>query len=102
TPADSAATITWAAPNNNGSAITGYKVNVYRGDTLNRSTDVGIVTSYNVTGLTNGTPYSFRVVASNLRGDSDESLALEGTPVGPPGAVSSLVANATDSSVSLT
>ena len=102
TPADSAATITWAAPNNNGSAITGYKVNVYRGDTLNRSTDVGIVTSYNVTGLTNGTPYSFRVVASNLRGDSDESLALEGTPVGTPGAVSSLVANATDSSVSLT
>ncbi|MTA27759.1 MAG: hypothetical protein F2562_02750, partial [Actinobacteria bacterium] len=60
------ATLDWSAPTSNGgSAVTGYRVE----QSTNNSTwttlapNTGLVTSYNVSGLTNGTSYYFRVTA---------------------------------------
>jgi alpha-tubulin suppressor-like RCC1 family protein/outer membrane protein OmpA-like peptidoglycan-associated protein len=41
-----------------------------------------------ITGLTNATSYSIKVIARNAAGYSSESAALSGTPIGPPNAPS--------------
>ena len=41
-----------------------------------------------ITGLTNATSYSIKVIARNVAGYSSESAAVSGTPVGPPNAPS--------------
>ncbi|NDF30882.1 MAG: hypothetical protein EB147_01465, partial [Acidimicrobiia bacterium] len=75
------ATLTWSAPSNNGgSAVVGYKIE----QSTNNSTwttiapNSGIVTSYNATGLTNGTAYYFRVtpITSNALNNSAVTTAL--------------------------
>ena len=75
------ATISWSAPSNNGgSAVVGYKVE----QSTNNSTwttiaaNTGIVTSYNATGLTNGTSYYFRVsaITSNATNSTAVTTAL--------------------------
>lgn len=64
---------------------TGYKVKYGTSTgTYGTTTDVGDVTSYTVTGLTNGTEYFFVVVAYNDDGDSDDSNELSATPEAPP------------------
>ena len=79
---DGAITLTWSAPSNNGSAITGYVVqygtvasglfdNTYNDDAVPGAT---------VSGLTNGTEYQFRVIATNGYGDSRESNVATATP----------------------
>jgi hypothetical protein len=69
------ASLSWTAPaNTGGSAITGYEVQVRSGGVTIR-TDVltGTATSTTVTALTNGTTYSFRVVAVTAVGKSAAS-----------------------------
>lgn len=77
--------LSWTAPGT-GQAPTGYKVR--RGTSAGVYTttvDVGLVTSYTVTGLTNGTTYYFDVLAYNLAGDGGDSNELSATPAaGPP------------------
>ena len=79
---DGEVTLTWSAPSNNGSAISGYVVqygtvvsglfdNTYNDDAVPGAT---------VSGLTNGTEYQFRVIATNGYGDSPESNAATATP----------------------
>ena len=77
--------VTWIAPSNNGGhPITGYKVTSKPGG---KTCATKGAKSCKVTGLTNGKPYSFTVVAVNLLGAGPASSPpASATPVGPPGA----------------
>jgi hypothetical protein len=86
TAGDGLVTVRWSPPaSDGGSPVSGYAVRVFEGDTQvgSQSTDgdTGVV---DVTGLVNGTPYSFDVSASNDAGTgapSDRSAAV--TPTAP-------------------
>lgn len=77
TAGNGTATIKFTEPKQNGgSAITGYKVYVYHnGVKQNSLTTSGSSSSITVSGLANGTPYTFKVIATNELGDSLESEA---------------------------
>lgn len=93
TPGDQQATFTWAAPENEGSAISSYTVYLSGPDgvTEKQVTD----TSATFTGLRNGAAYTATVTATNKKGSSKVSPASKSvTPYGRPGAVGSLTARA--------
>lgn len=98
------ASVAWTAPTNNGgSAITGYTVTSSPGG----FTAAGAAgdTSATVTGLTNGTAYTFTVVATNAVGNSVASAASNSaTPLDVPGAptIGTAVAGAASASVAWT
>jgi uncharacterized delta-60 repeat protein len=76
------ATVTWTKPADNGSAITGYTVTSSGGQTCTTS-DANTLTCI-VTGLTNGTAYTFTVTATFGGGASVASVASSSiTPVAP-------------------
>jgi len=83
TGSSTSATVTFAAPAfDGGSAITGYTVtSIPSGGT---DSNAGSTTlSHEITGLTNGTPYTFTVAATNSVGTSSASSASNSvTPVG--------------------
>ena len=82
TAGDASAIVSWSAPaSNGGSAITGYVVTPYIGASAQTTTTVGNVTSTSVTGLTNGTAYTFRVAAINAVGAGGQSA--NSNPVTP-------------------
>ncbi|GLZ39048.1 galactose oxidase-like domain-containing protein [Actinokineospora sp. NBRC 105648] len=69
---NASATVSWSAPGDGGSAITGYTVTPYVGGVAQPPvTATG--TSTQVTGLANGTSYSFKVTATNAIGTSPAS-----------------------------
>src|ERR1039457_1336940 len=71
-PGNTLATVSFTAPaNNGGAAITGYAVTSSPGNI----TATGTTSPISVTGLTNGTPYTFTVVATNSVGNSPASTA---------------------------
>ncbi|SDY16545.1 Fibronectin type III domain-containing protein [Micromonospora pattaloongensis] len=72
---DSAAKITWVAPATNGAAITGYVVTASPGGAT--CTAKGNETSCVIAGLSNGTPYTFKVLARSAAGDSAASPASD-------------------------
>ena len=88
TAGNASATVNWTAPaSNGGSAITGYVVTPYIGATAQSATTVGVVTSTSITGLTNGTSYTFRVAAINSVGTGAQSADSNAvTPATVPGA----------------
>ena len=106
TPSDTEVTVSWTAPSNDGgSTITGYTVT---GDPSGTCEVDGTTTQCTITGLTNGTPYTFTVKATNAEGDSEDSQASQSvTPVapatvpGPPTSVSATPSN-TEATVSWT
>ena len=68
------ATVNWSAPAfNGGSAITGYAVTRYVGGVAQGTTNVGVVSQATISGLTNGTTYTFRVAAKNDAGTGAHS-----------------------------
>ena len=58
--------VAWTAPSNEGSAITGYELEIGGGATGVQA--IGNTTTYTWTGLANGVNYQFRVVARNAAG----------------------------------
>ncbi|MEA2534508.1 MAG: large repetitive protein [Actinomycetota bacterium] len=90
TPADSSATVSWTAPADGGSPITAYTITPFIGSTAQPATTVTGSppgTSALVSGLTNGTTYTFTVSASNASGTGVPSPASGPvTPAGPPAA----------------
>ena len=99
---DGFAALSWT-PVPNDSPVLRYEVRWREtdGGTFGTPLDVGLVTSYRVEELTNGTAYEFEVRAVNAHGDG-ESASAPGTPTarltGIPKAVQWLRVNATDSS----
>lgn len=80
TPNDQAATLAWGSVN----GATGYKVKYGTSSgSYGSPVDVSNVTSYQVTGLTNGTPYYFVVTAYNAGGESSVSNEISVTPQNP-------------------
>jgi len=76
--ATSSAQLSWTAPTDNGgSALTGYVITSYIGSSAQTPTHVsgGSATSAMITGLTNGTTYTFTVSATNSVGTSSASTA---------------------------
>jgi hypothetical protein len=75
--------LSWSAPAfDGGSPITGYRV--YRGTSPNPTValtpDLGVVTSFQDSGLTNGQPYYYKVSALNLPGEGGLSNEAFATP----------------------
>ena len=109
TPGNTTAALSWTAPANGGSVITGY--NVYEGTTsggenysaaVNGSTLLTGTTD-SVTGLTNATTYYFTVEAVNAIGSSVASSEVFAIPAATvPGPPRSLTATAADASAVVT
>jgi hypothetical protein len=84
---NASATVSWTAPvSNGGSPITGYTVTASPGGATQGTTGA---TTVAVAGLTNGTAYTFTVVATNAVGPSALSAPSNSvTPVAPAGGLS--------------
>ncbi len=108
TAAQGSATVTWTAPSPGSSPITSYTITPYIGSTAQpTSTITGAppATSATITGLTNGTTYTFKVSATNAVGTGPASEASNAvTPSGPtaPGAPTALAATPGNASATVT
>jgi hypothetical protein len=91
--------LTWSAPaSNGGSVITSYTVTSNIGGHSVTTSSTGAI----VTGLTNGTTYTFTVTATNAVGTSIASgTSNSATPASVPDAPTNLAAVIQDSSVDL-
>ena len=83
--------LTWSAPRFGGSPISDYK---YEQDGDGTWHSMGVVTSYTVSPLNNGTAYVFRVKAINEDGDAPPSPPANATPSTVPNAPPSLIGTA--------
>ena len=93
------ATVNWTAPaSDGGSAITSYRVTPYIGTTAQTPVSVTApASSKTITGLSAGTPYTFKVAAVNAIGtgpDSAASNSVTPTAPNPPGAPTAVSATA--------
>ena len=90
TAGDGSVSVSWSAPSNQGSAITGYVVALSPGG--QQQTVSG--TSATFSGLSNGTAYTAVVKAVNAKGESQQwsSASLAVSPYGRPGPVGSVQA----------
>jgi hypothetical protein len=78
TAGSGSATVSWTAPSNGGSAITSYTVTPFAGTTAGTPVTVSgspPATAATVTGLTNGTAYTFTVTATNGSGTGPASTS---------------------------
>ena len=86
-PGNGNAALSWTAPNNNGSAITGYQITtIVNGVPQAPQLIAGAGLSKSMTGLTNGTTYSFAVAAVNARGTGPATTTapiIVGSPTAP-------------------
>jgi hypothetical protein len=100
TAGNAQASITFTTPiNNGGSVITGYTVTSNPGG----FTGTGSASPISVTGLTNGTAYTFTVTATNIKGTSVPSSASNSvTPSTVPGAPTIGTATAGNAQASIT
>ena len=90
TVASKSSVVTWdEVAAGNGSAVTAYTATATPGG---KTCSVPSGTTCTITGLVNNTAYSISVAATNGVGAGTPSTALAITPIGPPGAVTTLVA----------
>jgi prepilin-type N-terminal cleavage/methylation domain-containing protein len=105
TPGNTTATVSWTAPSGNGSPPTNYAVK-YSSDggvTWTTANWAAYGSSYTVTGLTNGTPYTFLVTALNAIGYGPASVASSAvTPAAVPGAPTGVTATAGNTTANVT
>ena len=82
TPASASALVNWTAPGNNGgSPISGYTVTPFTGGQAQTPVQVSAnKTSATVSGLTNGTAYTFKVTATNSVGSTDSNASASVIP----------------------
>jgi Fibronectin type III domain len=91
--------LSWNPPSSDGgSAITGYTATASPGD----ESCTTVTTSCSVSGLTDGDPYTFVVVATNALGSSPQSNAVSSAPSSPPPASASTSATTTPTSTTPT
>jgi hypothetical protein len=84
-PSSGAARISWNAPASNGSSITAYKVTAYRSGLASTSQLFGpSATTVTMTGLNNGTTYTFTISATNASGTGPQSVPTGPITVGTP------------------
>jgi titin len=101
TAANTSATLVWTAPiDNGGSLVTGYVITPSSGAPVT----VGNVTTYTMTGLTNGTAYTFTVAAINVVATGANSSASNSVTPHPtaPGAPTLVAASAGNTTATLT
>ena len=97
TRGDKSAVVSWTKPSSNGSPVTGYTITSTPGG-VSKSVDAD-TTSTTIGGLTNGTAYTFTVVATNAVGTSAASeKSNEVTPAGVPDTVTKPTATRGDKS----
>ena len=83
------AVLTWTAPNDYGSSITGYEIQQkIRGDSKYTSINHDPVTSVTITGLTSGVTYDFLVMAKNSAGIGLQSNSVSVVPIQKESAIS--------------
>lgn len=93
------AIVNWAAPTSGGSPVTYTVTSQPEGLTC---TATAPARTCDVTGLTNGTEYTFSVTATNTAGTSSASSASNGvTPIAPPGAPGAPTATAGNGSATI-
>lgn len=85
TPGHQQVVVSWAPPEATGLAVTGYTVTVRSGETV-VTTKQATETTVTVTELTNGTPYTFTVMAANADGAGPTAAAITSTPRTVPSA----------------
>jgi len=74
--------LSWKAPNDYGSAITGYEIQKkVRGESKYTTINHATTNSATIAGLTNGVTYDFKVMAKNSAGLAPESNTASGVPL---------------------
>jgi hypothetical protein len=106
TAGDKTASITWNAPADNGSPITSYTITPFAGSTAQTPTVTGNAqTTATVSGLTDGTAYTFTVKATNSVGTgsaSAPSSAVTPFAITAPSAPTNVTANPASSEALVT
>ena len=103
TPGNTQATVTWTNGANNGSGIASYKVYAYTGTTLVQTKTNCTGSPCVVTGLANGTAYTFKVSDVNGVGEGALSLAsIAVTPATLPGTPRNVLAFGANGAIDIT
>jgi len=94
--------VSWTTPNDNGSPITGYTIDWSSFPSLSTGSQPCAGSPCTVTGLTNGTGYTFTVTATNAKGTGLASLPSSAVPGSVPGVPTNVSATAGNAQATLT